>query len=75
MTRRDGVALVLAAALTVLAAVAIVWLFDAGWERLPKPVALVLAILLGVALIGSPIYALYRWSEAWLARQKRDGKR
>ena len=32
----------------------------------------VLCLLLAVFVIGSPIWALARWSERWLARQQRD---
>ncbi|MGH8610056.1 MAG: hypothetical protein ACREX9_22400 [Gammaproteobacteria bacterium] len=43
------------------------------WPRVPPAVTLMLLILLAVAVIGYPIYALAQWSNRYLARLKKTG--
>jgi hypothetical protein len=43
------------------------------WSRLPPSAALIVWILLAVAVIGYPIYALAQWSSRYLARLKKTG--
>lgn len=72
MNSRDRQALVGALLLTALMTAALVWLVNEGWQRLPAWLAVILCLLLAVFVIGSPIWALARWSERRLARQQRD---
>lgn len=68
----DRRALAVAALLTLAMAALMIWLVNVAWARLPPWLMLPLCLFLAVALIGTPIYALLKWSEARLARRQRD---
>ncbi len=68
MHRSDILPFLVSLGITGLLLWGLVYFVTEWWGRLPKAVALVLFILLAVAVIGYPIYALARWSDRYLAR-------
>lgn len=72
MNARERLALAGALVLTLLIGGALVWFVNTDWQRLPPWLVVILCLLLAVFAIGSPIWALARWSGRWLERQQRD---
>lgn len=72
MQRDDIVALVIALAVTVGMVWGTVYFVREIWPILPAWLAMILFILLAVAVIGYPIYALAKWSDRHLAQSRRD---
>lgn len=72
MQRSDVIALLVALGVTGFLVWGLVYLVQELWPVLPPAVALIIFILLAVAVIGYPIYALARLSERYLARQKKE---
>lgn len=70
MNSRERAAIAGAVALTGVMGALLVWLVNTGWTRLPPWLAVIVFVVLAVFVIGSPIWALARWSERWLARQR-----
>lgn len=70
MNSRELAAIAGAVALTGVMGALLVWLVNTGWTRLPPWLAVIMFVVLAVFVIGSPIWALARWSERWLARQR-----
>lgn len=68
MHRSDILPFLVSLGITGLLIWGLVYFVTEWWGRLPKAVALVLFILLAVAVIGYPIYALARWSDRYLRR-------
>lgn len=68
MHRDDILALLVSLGITGLLIWGMVYFVQEWWGRLPKPVALILFVLLAVLIIGYPIFALARWSDRYLAR-------
>jgi hypothetical protein len=71
MQRRDLIALLSVLAITIAMWVGLVYFVHKIWPLLPPAVALIGFILLAVAVIGYPIYALAQWSNRYLARLKK----
>ncbi|HXH04139.1 MAG TPA: hypothetical protein VNN09_12605 [Candidatus Competibacteraceae bacterium] len=53
----------------------LVWFVRAWWSSLPLWLVLIICILLAVAVIGAPIWALFRWAERYLERQQAAARR
>lgn len=68
MHRDDILPLLVSLGITGLLIWGMVYFVHEWWGRLPKPVALVLFVLLAVLMIGYPIFSLARWSDRYLAR-------
>ncbi|MGI0015044.1 MAG: hypothetical protein ACREBU_16620 [Nitrososphaera sp.] len=67
---RDIIALLAALGITAAMVLGMVYFVREMWPLLPPAMALIGFILLAVAVIGYPIYALARWSNRYLARPK-----
>lgn len=74
MQRRDAAALLFAALVTAAMGWGIVYFVNELWPLLPGWLAVIVFIFLAVAIIGYPIYALAKWSDRYLERQKKDGR-
>lgn len=72
MQRSDIVALLVALGITGLLVWGLVYFVQEIWPVLPPALALIIFILLAVIVIGYPIYALARFSDRYLARQKHN---
>lgn len=70
MQHNNLLAFLAALGLTGLVLWGLVYFVNEGWNRLPRSIALIVCILLAVLVIGSPIYALVRWSDRYLAQQR-----
>jgi len=71
MDSRNITALLIALVITVSLLFGLVYFVQEGWPRLPPALALIVWILLAVAVIGYPIYALGQWSNRYVARLKK----
>jgi hypothetical protein len=71
MERRDVIALLIALGITAALMFGLVYFVRELWPRLPSAAALVGFILLAVAVIGYPIYALAQWASRYSARLKK----
>jgi predicted transporter len=70
MQRSDILAFLVSLGITGLMIWGLAYFVNTWWARLPKAVALIVCILLAVMVIGYPIYALARWSDRYLARNR-----
>lgn len=73
MERRNITAFLMALGIAAGLLFGMLYFVQEVWPRLPPAVALMVLILLAVAVIGYPIYALAQWSNRYLARLKKTG--
>lgn len=73
MQHNDIMAFIIALVVTSGLAWVMVYFVRELWPMLPGWLTLILFILLAVAVIGYPIYALAKWSNRYLARSRQDG--
>ena len=73
-TRSDLLTLGLVLLVTTGLVLAGVYFVEELWPVLPQGVALAISVLLAVAVIGYPIYALAQWSNRYLARLGEAGR-
>jgi len=73
MERRNITAFLMALGIAVGLLFGLSYLVQEASPRLPPALALILWILLAVAVIGYPIYALAQWSNRYLSRRKNTG--
>jgi len=71
----DRAALFSALVITLALAGGLVYFVRVVWPLLPPALALIGFILLAVAIIGYPIYALGQWSNRYLARIKKPNEK
>ncbi len=68
----DFGAFFIALAITAAMGAGLVYFVRVLWPLLPAWLSMIIFIIIAVAVIGYPIYALARWSDRYLARQRKN---